>query len=703
MISKVKSSNRIRPYLFFTSQRLSQLQKRVETEGILKDSWSKILQRADRLLEADFVSEEYAEAGKGQHGNYGAPSSQLQNMGSTLGLAYQITGEGKYAEKLKEALLYYGNYKRWCGIEFTRWDPPWNSELNTAKFCYGYGIGYDCIHDFLSSEDKGRIADAMIHLGILPTLDDWILPDKRVHALDSMGHNWWSVCVSMAGLAALSLLGDESEANNWVDRVSRSFPEWFYYEGNILQNKTKNFDEAGAFYESVNYANYALSEYLLFRLAYLNTFPDSKPPDIPLLEKVGDFFLHTCYPTSDSMLSVNFGDGSITGSAARTLWLLLANGYKNDKYSWYLERTDLGMADPVGLVYYDPEFKGSLPHSLPKSVIYPDIGWSIMRSSWEDDATMLAVKSGFTWNHAHADAGSFILFHGGKPLIIDSGACSYSRPEYTRYYCQSEAHNVVLFNGKGQDSEDIPRGVKTPGSLHKLIESDGLKYVFADSTGPMAQYFSRNYRHFLWIDNVILILDDIRAYSPGVFEWLLHYEGEKNTQGSEIHLTNGSAGVVVHSLFPDKSSGEMKIVEKQGLKDHNPDEKVTYLSFSLQCDAREAKFINAIVPLSEKESKIRFERLKEPEMIGVRIRDNSMISDVYLNLRADGRRMHRNSNNVFYGWETDAYLVAITRPEGSREDDLDAISRYFVACGSYLRKNGKVILDSLSKVYKVFN
>jgi len=28
--------------------------------------------------------------------------------------------------------------------------------------------------------------------------------------------------------------------------------------------------------------------------------------------------------------------------------------------------------------------------------------------------------------------------------------------------------------------------------------------------------------------------------------------------------------------------------------------------------------------------------------------------------------------------------------------------RYFVACGSYLRKDGKVALDSLSKLYTVF-
>jgi hypothetical protein len=63
--------------------------------------------------------------------------------------------------------------------------------------------------------------------------------------------------------------------------------------------------------------------------------------------------------------------------------------------------------------------------------------------------------------------------------------------------------------------------------------------------------------------------------------------------------------------------------------------------------------------------------------------------------------MHRNSNKTIHGWDTDAYLFGTTRPVGS-PDEPDSISRCFVTCGSYLRKNGKVILDSLSKLYSVF-
>jgi hypothetical protein len=89
-------------------------------------------------------------------------------------------------------------------------------------------------------------------------------------------------------------------------------------------------------------------------------------------------------------------------------------------------------------------------------------------------------------------------------------------------------------------------------------------------------------------------------------------------------------------------------------------------------------------------------------MIGVRIRNEETVTDIFVNLRADGRKMHRNSCNVIDGWETDAYLFAVTRAPDAGRSDVDAVARYCVACGSYLRRNDTVILDSLSKVYCVF-
>jgi len=688
-----------RPRLLFTPDKVEQLRQRIERDDRTRQAWLRIKQRADRQLTEQLVSREYAEGGSGQHGNYGRPSNQLSSMASNLGLAYRLTGDPAYARKLKEALLHYGRLSRWAG-DANR-TPPWHSELNTARFCFGYAIAYDAIHDTLTETERDTIAQSMIRLGILPTLNDWVLPGRRIHALDSMGHNWWSVCVAMAGMASLSLLDDEPQAEAWVAEIAAAFPEWFDYQGNILQNKSPNFDRHGAFYESVNYANYALYEYLRFHLAYTNVSGPEKALDIPLLKTVGNFFVDTSYPTTDSMLSVNFGDSSLRASGARTLQLLLANGYHTEAYQWYLSRTDPEPRDPIDLLYGQMRSPEQPPTDLPKSVLYPDIGWAVLRSSWDDNATLLAAKSGFTWNHAHPDAGSFILFHAGKPLLIDSGNCSYSRREYTSYYRQSEAHNVVLIDGEAQNPEDCSRGdrgVVTPGRLRHLLDLAGLKYLLADATGPTAWKFSRNYRHFLWLDGLILIIDDIRAHEPGRLEWLLHYDGALTQDGSTLLIANEDARVTVHPLFPEN----MQVVEKTGLKDHDPDTKVPYLALTPEGESREAKFITALIPINGDKPTPRLEPLHADNALGVRIHTDQTTTDLWLNLMADGRRMHRNSNNIIDGWDTDAYLIALTRPAGVTATDPDALTRCFVASGSYLRKDGKVLLQSLSKVYTVF-
>ena len=56
----------------------------------------------------------------------------------------------------------------------------------------------------------------------------------------------------------------------------------------------------------------------------------------------------------------------------------------------------------LDLLYYDEIHTGEDELALEEtSVIYPDIGWATYEGSlWEDDRTLLAIKSGFTWNHA---------------------------------------------------------------------------------------------------------------------------------------------------------------------------------------------------------------------------------------------------------------------------------------------------------------
>ncbi len=670
------------PHLLYDRDRVARLRAEVQGDAL----WGEIVSHAEALLDRPFVSETEADGPDTQHGNYGRPSGQMADMGLVLGMAYQVTGDARYAEKLRAALLHYGGYAKWYGRGLLRNDPPWHSELNTARFCFGFATGYDAIHDALSADERAAVVNAVVRLGILPTLEDWVLPERRVHALDSMGHNWWSVCVAQAGLAALAVLGDDPRAEGWVRAAEEALDLWFDYRGNVLQNKSPNFDAGGAFYESVNYADYGLAEYLLFRLGYANTL--GAPPGIPLLERAGGFFLHTAYPTRSGLLTVNFGDSNLHGSAARVVTLLLLNGFEQPELRWYLERARPAER-PIALLARAGASAPRRPDALGRCMLYPDIGWAVLRTSWADDATLLAIKCGIAWNHAHADAGSFILMHRGRAMLIDSGNCSYDRPEYHGYYCQARAHSVVLFDGQGEPEEAVYRGSKHPGRLHHLVESGDLRYVLADATGPTARHFSRNHRHFLWVGDVLLVLDDVRAHEPGRISWLLHHAGEamgEAAPGRDVRIVDGDVEVVVRPLFP----AALERSREQGLADHRPDESVTHLAFAAPEPAREAKFLTAIL-LGDAQ----VEGISGGEWLGARVRQDGRETDVYWNLRADGRRMHRNSNQVIDGWETDADLVAVTRVDG-------AIERCFLAGGSYLRRDGRVWFHSLAKAFVAF-
>jgi oligo-alginate lyase len=502
------------PRLFYNAASLERLRQILATNVAVH---ARLKKHGEELIAAALIPESVAMRGEGQDANYGEPGDQMSEMGLTLGLLYQLSGDRRYADKLREAMLYYSNYVRWTGQRFEHRSPPWYSELDTAKFSFGYATGYDALHAFLSDADRKTISDAMTRLAILPILNDWVLPGTRIHSFDSMGHNWWGVCVAGAGLCALALLGDEPHAQGWIAAIDAGFGQWFNYRGNVLQNRVATFERSGPSYEGVNYTKYGVSEYLHYRLAWQNTYPGQKPAPMEPLNHVARFFLHTLYPTATGFYTVNFNDSSLESDATETMLLLIACGLGTPEASLYL---DLVHSHPPGTLFSLLRQYPRPPALLdaPNSCIYPDMGWATMRSSWQNNATLLAMKSGYTWNHAHADAGSFILFKQGVPLVIDSGTCAYGRKEYSSYYCQSRAHNVILFDGSGQPKEDMQFGCKFPGHLHGLIDGLGLKYVYADATGPMARWFSRNYRHWLWSGDVILIIDDVSAHTPA--KWI---------------------------------------------------------------------------------------------------------------------------------------------------------------------------------------
>ncbi|WP_289039963.1 heparinase II/III family protein [uncultured Zobellia sp.] len=688
-----------RNYLLHSDANIERLKSQISLNEAVRESWETQYKQAEKLLKKDRLK---------------AADCQL------LGLAYRMTGKSKFAEAIKAILIDYTKRDTWESKTLLSRTPKWKGGLKTSHTSFYIAIGYDCIYNFLKENERQEIAEDFARVGITPAREDWLLPNTDFHTFDTMGHNWWSACVYMAGFSSLAIRNELPEAQKWVDEIADTAKEWIDYSGSVLQNKPPTFDKDGGFYESINYASYGVSQYLLFRYAFQSALPEVKQVELPILDKIGDFFIQTSYYVKDDkVMSVNFGDSFIHKTGNSCVTLLWNLGYTADKYAWYIDKVSQGtdnegmqLETPNGLLLHPklPKLADDFVPNLATSHLFKDMGWATLRNSWEDNATMLAVKSGFTWNHTHADAGSYILFHKGKNLIIDSGNASYLSPLYTEYYCQSEAHNVVMFNSEGQNRKDIYFGVTNQGALHNLVEGKNFKYLLANATGPYAHILSRNYRNFVWVGDVILVIDDLLAHRPGKFEWLLHYNGESELKGGiDLTIKEDGAKVLVRPLYPETfpPGGErphdfpehMLLTEKMGYEDHHPEQTKPYWSISHFEETARTKFVSAII-LEDEENKDNLpviERFEGTDFLGVSISQNGKTTEVYLNLLADGRLKHRNSVIDMNGWQTDAYLTVLTFKEGADKSNIENIEELFIGHGSYLRRNGKTLMHSHSK------
>jgi oligo-alginate lyase len=681
------------PCLVFTPERIQQAKQRIKVDPKMAASWEDLKKKADTALNSNDL-----------------------NQIEELTLAYLMTDETRYSEKAKSILLNSVQGKPWSSTdEMMLRKPAWRADLGLSGKCNLAAIGFDGIYNTISADERLKIAQGLYNYGVEPSLGDWFLEPTRIHSLNSMGHNWWTACTCMGGLLATSIENEVPQAGKAAAQLYDQLPEWFAFAGDELQNKMKSFDENGGMYESVNYATFGISEALLFRLGWQNAHPSVKPNNIPELQKTPEFFMYVCYPRTGILNSLNFGDSRSNVVGDNTLMYLYALGNKDKNILWYLNqvvdnqhREGNSRNTPIGLLYYPDVAQAPSTPNLKLAQLFPDFGWATLRTSWDKNATLLAVKSGHTWNHSHADANSFQIFHKGDKILKDAGNCSYPNPEYQSYFFQSQAHNVVLFNGEGQPTNQQYEGSMLDGKLSDMLDAGSIKYVLANGTGPYAKNFVRNFRNFLWIDNVIYIIDDMKTYTSGKFEWLWHPEGQVKKNGIDLNVTNNNASVVVRPIYPEYlvPSGFvhdyptfLTVKELQG-----PTEDLkgteTYYSFQYPVETNRIKAMTAIILKDSVNEKAlpKMERIDGKDWIGLRVKNKGVVTDIIINQLADGRLMHSNSWINAEGWETDAYLLAVQYPENGKPENL---SNFLIGYGSALRRDGLSYFGSLSKLFVV--
>src|ERR1035441_5002836 len=187
----------------------------------------------------------------------------------------------------------------------------------------------------------------------------------------------------------------------------------------------------------------------------------------PWMRNYASYMVHGLLPvrTADEW-AMTYGDAPRRATTSTAQHLFVLAGFYRDPVAQRMARLTiqlkpqgLGSHGWMMLLYYDPTVGEADLAILPTFKFFPEIGQTMMRSSWTDpDAMLVGFKCGpfmgmtlspkavfdFGTGHAATDAGSFQIFAEGKYWAV--------HPLYPGYKL-TEDYNTLLFKGVGQLGE----------------------------------------------------------------------------------------------------------------------------------------------------------------------------------------------------------------------------------------------------------
>ncbi|MHB1459223.1 MAG: heparinase II/III domain-containing protein [Armatimonadota bacterium] len=549
-------------------------------------------------------------------------------------------------------------------------DPDWKSDLWTADIGVNLALSHRLKAPLGINPDEFR--HFIIDRCFMPIAADWVDDASRIHSLDSMGHNWWSVIVGGACIiAALCDLSDQKQ------RMYRNLVEWFHFPGSDFSRKRPNFGTRGDFVEGFGYAEYALKSPC--RLALID--PDFKlVPDClsqTQLDGLVQWFLNAFIKTNDGCKPLRFSDIHGGYKPSPDVMHTLAGLTGNDEI---IRLTHQLTPEPAGIfdfLLWEPE-PAEPPASRTPGLLKPDVFDNSGLAFINGDRQSLAVRSGEAWGHNHLDAGSFIFADNGVMWIDDSGTCEYTKPEYPNYFVLQDAHNVAYAKDLASDVARIRYEGSTLTGRYLASEGDGrIKMLQADTSILNGGKLLRSIRSFFMLDDEALVIwDDLSGYDDQRYTFLLHTPCEIDVEpGNRITLrkdddccpfrffSSSETAFAIHDEVDGNRSlrweSEAVLRQKFGLA------AGTAIKSTEWSTTRESDWVCSL------------------ETSGTRYR-------IWFNRLADGRVMHQNCIGRFDGIETDAYALILT--EGNDGRRLTAIQ------GSLARTESEVFVSSLSRV-----
>jgi len=398
------------------------------------------------------------------------PPAELRRAQNEVGLgiseaafAYKMTGEKKYLDAAKKYMEAACSYDVWGYAS----NKP-NVDLAAGHLLYGMGWGYDLLYNDLTKAERDKYRDKLAKQARL--MYEFFKPKSGKTYAYSQNHTF--IPISGLAITAFALMGETPDAKDWA-ALSRA----------IFDRVLATYSKDGYYYEGMEYWIFSTPWLVHYMDAQLHATGEDLYPTVPGLKLAHTYVAHSTLPGGE--FNFDYGDiysGPITrsrtgddyereriGGHFRTNYNILynlANHYDSGEAQgvadWLKSKGQVNAEEFWTFIWYKAAIKPVAIDKQPTSHYFADHDVVYWRSGWDDKATAFSFKAGppeghasldlldkypewrLSSGHAHPDAGSFIIWADGKYLTGDSGYAGIPMTEH---------HNMVVFDGKGQNRE----------------------------------------------------------------------------------------------------------------------------------------------------------------------------------------------------------------------------------------------------------
>ncbi|MFM1851234.1 MAG: hypothetical protein RIS54_918 [Verrucomicrobiota bacterium] len=504
-----------------------------------------------------------------------SPCDQMYHLNSSMvygALAYALTGEVRHAQTARRGLFATLNCTAWqaglpsripCGL------PGYRAPFIEAATADCVAQCYDFIYPLLAESERREVEDAL-YLKALPWIDMYLRYHGEGYLLKS---NQGAVYV--AGLVSAALVARRShpDVDVILDRAIAWFPRMMnnYYLPSGATNEGPGYWEfttqhaAAALVSICRHKAWRVQDYApthfgetMTYLMHLRSLARERLSFLPLsdnIEGAGYSFMSSSF----MFFARYYGDAN-----ALWLWHEYFGGVANPPGSAFFGKRMTGACSLSGLMnllFYVP---GAPPTpSLPMARHFPDCDRIFLRTGCRH-GDMLAFFEGGpqTFEHTHADKGSFMVEAYGERFAADPGVVKYQDPSAINFK-NTTHHNLVTWQGCNQEYRDAARAVV----LHQVQFGDTVDLIAAD-LGNSYRTFKRYRRHFLFVrPHYFLVLDDLDAGQPG-WEWNFHSGVpivDLQLESGLIRWESAKAGMLMALGSPDRLQAATGVYQTDGV------------------------------------------------------------------------------------------------------------------------------------------